>query len=135
MKHTVNPRSTAETQGVLVEVESEFLADRSNPEEEYYFFAYHVKITNRGQTTVQLVSRHWVITDGGGHVEEVKGPGVVGEQPVLAAGESFEYTSACPLKTPTGQMRGTYQMVRLDKGERFDAEIAGFELAPGYTLH
>ncbi|HEX5033970.1 MAG TPA: Co2+/Mg2+ efflux protein ApaG [bacterium] len=135
MKHTVNPRSAAETQDVLVEVESEFLADRSNPEEDYFFFAYHVKITNRGQTTVQLVSRHWIITDGGGHVEEVKGPGVVGEQPVLAAGESFEYTSACPLKTPTGKMRGTYQMIRLDKNERFDAEIAAFELAPGYTLH
>lgn len=135
MKHTVNPRSASETQGVLVEIESEFLSDRSNPDEDYYFFAYHVKITNRGEATVQLVSRHWVITDGGGHVEEVKGPGVVGEQPVLAAGESFEYTSACPLKTPTGQMRGSYQMIRLDKNERFDADIASFELAPGYTLH
>ena len=134
MKHTINPKSSATTQGILVEVESEFDPERSDTVNGYYFFAYHVKITNQGEKSAQLVSRHWTITDADGHVEEVKGPGVVGEQPRLEPGESFEYSSACPLKTPTGTMRGTYQMVT-DKGEKFDAEVARFELAPGYTLH
>ncbi len=134
MKQTVNPTSTATTRGVLIEVESRFDPERSDQAGGYYFFTYHIKITNQGDRTVQLISRHWVITDADGQVEEVQGPGVVGEQPVLEPGESFEYTSACPLKTSTGNMRGTYQMV-LENGEKFDADIARFELAPGYTLH
>ncbi len=126
--------SEAMTHGILVEVESEYLPERSDPQNNYYFFSYHVKISNRGDRTAQLISRHWIITDGEGHVEEVKGPGVIGEQPVLEPGETFEYTSACPLKTPQGSMRGTYHMV-LEGGGSFDAEIAEFELKPAYTLH
>jgi ApaG protein len=119
------------TRGITVEVETEFVEGRSNPDEGYYFFAYHVTIANIGKETAQLISRHWVITDGDGKVEHVRGPGVVGAQPRLRPGESFEYTSACPLPTPVGTMHGTYQMVTED-GEAFDAEIAPFTLAvPG----
>lgn len=123
--------SVAVTGGVKVEVESEFLPERSSPARSEYLFAYTVRISNTGTETVQLLSRHWIITDGRGRTEEVRGPGVVGEQPVLAPGESFEYTSGCPLRTPDGIMHGTYQMVR-DDGTTFDAEIAPFALeAPG----
>jgi len=97
-------------------------------------FQYTVRITNEGAETVQLVSRHWVITDGHDHVEEVRGPGVVGEQPVLEPGESFKYSSWCPLKTPTGMMRGTYQMIRTN-GEQFDIEIAPFGLKARYMVN
>jgi ApaG protein len=93
-----------------------------------------VRITNQGAETVQLVSRHWIITDGLGHTEEVTGPGVVGEQPVLAPGESFQYSSWCPLKTPTGSMHGTYQMARAD-GNQFDIEIAPFALKAKYAVN
>jgi ApaG protein len=93
-----------------------------------------VRITNQGSETVQLVSRHWIITDALENTEEVKGPGVVGEQPVLAPGESFKYSSWCPLKTPTGVMRGTYQMVGA-RGNQFDIEIAPFGLRARYTVH
>jgi ApaG protein len=93
-----------------------------------------VRITNEGDETVQLLSRHWKITDATGHTEEVKGPGVVGEQPVLAPGESFQYTSGCPLRTSTGLMHGTYQMVDED-GAHFDVEIAAFALHEPYTIH
>jgi ApaG protein len=123
--------SVAVTQGVRVEVESEFLPERSSPARGEYLFAYTVRISNVGKETVQLLSRHWVITDGQGRVEEVRGPGVVGHQPLLAPGETFEYTSGCPLRTPDGIMHGSYQMVR-DDGTTFDAEIAPFALeAPG----
>jgi ApaG protein len=126
--------SEAKTRGILVEIKSEYVPERSDPQNQYYYFAYHVHIANEGAQTAQLVSRHWIITDADGNIEEVKGPGVVGEQPVLEPGESFEYTSACPLKTPMGNMRGTYQMVT-EGGESFDAEIAEFKLHPSYTLH
>jgi ApaG protein len=120
--------SDVTTRGVRVRVSSLYIPERSAPAENEYFFAYRVRISNEGTETVQLVSRHWVITDSAGRVEEVKGPGVVGEQPVLGPGESFEYTSFCPLKTPIGSMHGTYQMVTANR-ERFDAEIAPFSLA------
>ena len=97
-------------------------------------FQYTVRITNLGTDTVQLLNRHWTITDAADHVEEVRGPGVVGAQPVLAPGESFKYSSWCPLKTPTGMMRGTYQMAA-SNGERFDIEIAPFALRARYTVH
>lgn len=97
-------------------------------------FAYHVRIQNEGPETVQLVSRHWIITDATGRVEEVKGPGVVGHQPILKSGESFEYTSGCPLGTAVGTMHGSYQMVNA-RGERFDAVIAPFTLAEPYALN
>jgi ApaG protein len=111
-----------------VEVRSQYVAERSAPAERRYFFAYTVRISNEGTSVVQLVSRHWTITDQHGRIEEVRGPGVVGEQPVLGPGESFEYTSACPLTTPFGTMHGTYEMVRTGDGARFDAEIAAFAL-------
>ena len=91
-------------------------------------------IENTGDLTVQLQTRHWIITDGDGHVEEVRGPGVVGEQPVLMPGESFEYTSGCPLTTPLGSMAGTYQMAS-PTGETFDVEIGKFDLRGPYTVH
>ena len=127
-------RSEAETRGVRVEVQSTFVPERSAPEEGRWFFAYQVRIANRGDETVQLVTRHWVITDGTGRVEEVRGPGVVGEQPVLAPGQAFEYTSFCPLRTPFGSMEGSYQMIT-PSGEEFDAAIAPFSLGEATTVH
>jgi ApaG protein len=96
---------------------------------------YTVRISNEGAATVQLISRHWVITDETGKVEEVRGPGVVGEQPVLQPGQSFEYTSGCPLTTPFGTMHGEYQMVDISSGEQFDAQIAPFTLSEPHVLH
>jgi len=126
--------SEAVTRGVRVLVQSHFAPERSNRASQQWFFLYTVTITNEGTDTVQLVSRHWIITDGHGHVEEVRGPGVVGEQPVLRPGEAFTYTSGCPLTTPLGTMEGTYQMVT-GSGERFDAAIAAFILSEQYTVN
>jgi ApaG protein len=126
--------SEAITRGVRVRVESHYSADHSNPQRREWFFLYNVTITNEGSETVQLLNRHWVITDGYGNVEEVRGPGVVGKQPVLKSGESFEYTSGCPLTTPFGSMRGTYEMV-IERGERFLAEIAPFALREAGAFH
>ena len=131
-KHTSS--SEAVTNNVRVEVESQYAPDHSQPFQNHWFFHYTVKITNEGDDTVQLLSRHWVITDASGHTDEVKGPGVVGEQPVLAPGESFGYTTGCPLKTTSGVMRGTYSMVS-ESGEHFDVEIAPFALHEPYTVH
>lgn len=123
--------SEAITRGVRILVESEYVPSRSDPDTQSYFFAYHVTIRNEGEETVQLVSRHWIITDASGKEQEVRGLGVVGEQPRLEPGEGFSYTSACPLSTPVGSMRGSYQMVT-DGGEIFEAWIAPFTLAvPG----
>lgn len=123
-------RSSTTTNGVSVEVESEWLPERSNPARNQWFFTYRVRITNVGTQTVQLVSRHWIIENGNGRVEHVRGPGVVGETPVLGPGQSFTYQSFCPLDTPIGSMRGTYQMiVPEDVGAAFDATIAPFTLA------
>jgi len=120
--------SDATTRGIRVQVKSAYVPERSSPGESRYFFAYRVRISNEGEETVQLVSREWIITDADGNVEHVKGPGVVGEQPVLGPGESFEYTSFCPLRTSIGSMHGSYQMVSA-RGDRFDATIAPFPLA------
>ena len=128
------PISEAVTRQVRVEVLSRHSAENSRPLHDEWVFQYTVRITNQGAETVQLVSRHWIITDALEHTEEVKGPGVVGQQPVLEPGESFKYSSWCPLKTPTGLMRGTYQMVRADGG-KFDIEIAPFALSAPYTVH
>ena len=122
------------TRGVRIEVTTEYDPSRSFPEHNRWFYLYTVEISNEGSETVQLVSRHWIITDASGHVEEVKGPGVVGESPVLEEGESFEYTSGCPLSTPYGSMHGTYQMVTAD-GDRFDAMIGEFVLGQPQSLH
>ncbi|CAN5418853.1 Co2+/Mg2+ efflux protein ApaG [soil metagenome] len=126
--------SEAVTRGVHVYVESEYAPERSEPTRNEWFFLYTVRISNEGAEVVQLLTRHWVITDGTGHVEEVRGPGVVGKQPILKPGESFEYTSGCPLSTPFGVMEGTYQMVT-GSGERFDAKVAPFTLSEPYTVH
>jgi ApaG protein len=126
--------SEAVTRGVRVQVYSQYDAERSEPAKEQWFFLYTITIRNEGAETVQLLTRHWVITDGNGKIEEVRGPGVVGKQPILKAGESFEYTSGCPLTTPFGLMEGTYQMVATD-GEKFDVKIAPFTLSEPYTVH
>ena len=126
--------SEATTRGVHVLVESEIDRGRSAPQHDHWFFLYTVTITNNGEETVQLVSRHWIITDGRGHVEEVRGPGVVGHQPAIEPGQSFRYTSGCPLSTHFGFMRGTYQMVTKG-GDSFDAEIADFELSEPYSIN
>ena len=126
--------SEAVTRSVRVRVESEYAPDRSKPSKSQWFFLYTVTISNEGPEVVQLLTRHWVITDGTGHVEEVRGPGVVGKQPTLKPGERFEYTSGCPLATPFGVMEGTYQMIT-ESGERFDARIAPFTLSEPYTVH
>ncbi len=122
------------TRAIRVEVQSTYLIERSSPNAGQYAFAYTVRITNDGQETAQLRSRHWIITDGSGKVQEVRGDGVVGAQPVLAPGQHFEYTSWCMLPTPHGSMHGTYQMLT-DAGEEFDAQIAPFPLALPYSLN
>lgn len=126
--------SEAVTSNVRVEVQSQYAPERSQPFQNQWFFYYTIRITNEGDETVRLLSRHWIITDATDHTEEVKGPGVVGEQPVLSPGESFQYTSGCPLPTSTGVMRGTYQMVS-EHGDQFDVEIAPFALREPYTIH
>jgi len=126
--------SEAVTRGVRVLVRSEYAPERSRPAANEWFFLYTVTISNEGTEPVQLLTRHWIITDGTGKVEEVRGPGVVGKQPTLKPGEAFEYTSGCPLSTPFGVMEGTYQMVA-QNGARFDAKIAPFTLSEPYTVH
>jgi ApaG protein len=117
-----------------ISVSPRFLSEQSDPEGGKYLFAYTIRIVNSGQTVAQLMSRHWIITDANQHVEEVRGPGVVGEQPRLAPGEAFEYTSGCPLPTPFGSMRGTYQCVAED-GTEFEVPIPEFLLSVPRTLH
>jgi ApaG protein len=113
-----------------VEVQPEYLPDQSAPEQGVYTFAYTITVTNVGDVTSQLISRHWLITDAGGTTEEVKGLGVVGHQPLLKPGEAFQYTSGCRLRTASGTMRGSYFCVAED-GERFEVPIAAFELDDG----
>lgn len=134
LPHQPAPISEAVTDSIRVEVMSQYSPENSRPQQDVWVFEYTVRVTNQGPETVQLVSRHWIITDAFDHVEEVQGPGVVGEQPVLAPGESFKYSSWCPLKTPTGVMRGTYQMVRPGGGQ-FDIEIAPFALKARYMVN
>jgi ApaG protein len=126
--------SDTTTRGIRVEVKSEYVPERSSPAEHEYFFQYHVRISNLGTERAKLVSRKWVITDADGQVERHEGPGVVGEQPVLAPGAAFEYTSFCPLKTSVGAMQGSYHMVTAG-GDRFDAAISAFTLAVPRSLH
>jgi ApaG protein len=126
--------SNAVTQGIRVTVNSFYLAERSSPTNAQYAFAYTVRIANEGENTAQLRSRHWIITDGDGKIQEVRGDGVVGAQPVLKPGQHFEYTSWCMLPTPHGSMHGSYQMVT-GEGVEFDANIAPFPLALPYSLN
>ena len=115
-----------------IEVQPQYLPEQSAPDEGVYTFAYTITITNTGSVSSQLISRHWLITDAGGTTEEVKGLGVVGHQPLLKPGESFEYTSGCRLRTPSGVMHGSYFFVAED-GERFDVPIPSFQLDDGST--
>lgn len=126
--------SSTLTEGIRVTVRSSYVADQSVPSARRYVFAYMVRIANEGTEPAQLRSRHWIITDGAGKVEEVRGPGVVGQEPVLRPGEHFDYTSGCVLGTPRGEMRGSYRMLRPD-GRAFDATIAPFLLALPYSLN
>lgn len=119
---------------ITVAARPQYLPEQSDPAEPRYTFAYHITITNEGSLAAKLISRHWYISDGLGNVEEVQGEGVIGEQPNLAPGQSFEYTSGCPLSTPFGSMRGTYHFVAED-GFEFEAEIPEFFLVGPRTLH
>ena len=121
------PAYEAETEGVLVRVRPSYLAGQSDPDGGRWVWAYQVEIVNLTATTVQLMARRWVITDGQGRVEEVRGAGVVGEQPVIQPGDSYSYASGCPLGTPSGSMRGTYQMADA-QGRAFQVEIPHFSL-------
>jgi ApaG protein len=126
--------SDAVTEGIRVEVIARHSADNSRPVQGQWVFQYTVRITNQGTDTVQLLSRHWIITDALDHTEEVRGPGVVGQQPLLEPGESFKSSSWCPLRPPTGMSPGTYTMVR-SSGEQFDIVIAPFGLRAPYTIN
>jgi ApaG protein len=126
--------SDTTTNGIRVQVKSQFLPDRSSPADDQYVFAYHIKISNIGTDVAQLISRHWIITTADGETEEVQGPGVVGEQPVLQPGEQYEYTSFCPLKTNVGTMHGSYTMAT-PAGAVFQARIAPFTLAVPFALN
>jgi ApaG protein len=126
--------SDTTTRGIRIEVQSMFMPERSSAKDSQYLFEYHVRISNVGTETAQLISREWIITNADGEVERVKGPGVVGEQPVLSPGSSFEYRSFCPMKTQVGSMHGSYQMLT-PSGDRFDAIIAPFTLAVPHALN
>ena len=118
---------TAVTRDIQVTAMPEFLPDQSDPDDGHYLWAYTIEIANMGRTTVRLISRHWLITDAEGRVEEVRGAGVVGEQPVLNPGDTFRYTSGCPLRTSSGVMSGSYRMQDAD-GRTFEVEIPAFSL-------
>jgi ApaG protein len=126
--------NAATTDGVTVRVSVSYLPEQSEPERGRWFWAYHIRLENEGEETVQLLTRHWVITDGRGARHSVEGEGVVGEQPVIEPGASFDYVSGCPLATPSGAMQGTYRMVR-ENGAIFDVEIPRFALLAPAVLH
>lgn len=126
--------SNAITNGIRVTVSTVYVPSQSAPAQHRYVFAYTIRIANEGAQAAQLRSRHWIITHATGKVEEVRGPGVVGQQPMLKPGEHFEYTSGCILETPRGTMHGTYQM-QTPEGKAFDAEIAAFQLAMPHSLN
>lgn len=123
-----------DSETVEIKTVSRFLPEQSDLSANHYVFAYHITISNRGEQTVQLLTRHWIITDAEENVQEVCGEGVIGQQPVLRPGESFEYTSGCSIATPVGTMKGSYFM-QADDGRQFDAPIAEFTLAMPRTLH
>jgi ApaG protein len=135
-KELVGARHVADTKKyeIAVAAHATYVADQSDPSRDQYVFAYRIKVTNTGTVSAQLMNRHWIITDGEHRVQEVKGQGVIGQQPVLKPGESFEYTSGTQLPTPVGTMRGTYQMVAED-GHAFEATIPPFTLSVPRILH
>ena len=125
---------TQTTHGIRVSVNAEFLPDASNPDANEFLFAYHIHITNEGDEPAQLLARHWRIKDACNNVEEVRGEGVIRQQPLLEPGETFSYSSGCPLPTEWGTMRGTYRMIRLS-GESFEVAIPPFALMPHHFLN
>lgn len=127
-------RSSSTTRGVRVDVASQFMPEHSSPKDDFYLFIYTVRIANTGDCPVRLLNRHWIILDKWGETQEVRGPGVVGEQPHLKPGEVFEYTSSCPLKTDSGTMHGSYEMID-DDGQTFEAVIALFHLGDPGVMH
>jgi ApaG protein len=131
--YVAETNSSANTRGIRIEVQSHYLPAQSSPPLDRYVFAYTITISNEGARTAQLRTRHWIITDGHGATEEVRGDGVVGEQPRLSPGQSFQYTSGCVLTTPIGTMHGTYRMW-CDDGTYFDAVIAPFSLASPFAI-
>ncbi len=122
----------AETKNIIVRAQPRFMPQQSTPDEDYYFWTYTIDITNNGKSTVKLLRRHWRITDMSGRTEEVRGDGVVGEQPTLSPGQTFTYTSGCPLRTPSGIMVGSYRM-RSEAGDEFDVTIPAFSLDSPYA--
>ena len=126
--------TNAQFNNIQVDVQTRYIEDQSNPEKNYYVFAYTITIQNKGDQTAQLLSRHWVITDSNRKVQEVRGDGVIGEQPVLKPGEQFVYTSGTMLETSVGTMKGSYQM-KADDGSQFDATIDEFVLSTPRVLH
>lgn len=134
MTNIADTSSVVTTANIRVQSESFYIAERSDPAKSLYFFSYRIAITNEGDAPVQLMSRHWYISDILGNQEEVQGDGVVGEQPRLTADETFEYTSFCPLPTYRGTMTGTYTM-RLDDGEQFDIAVGPFQLFMKHVLN
>ena len=119
---------------IIVSVKSEYLAEQSSPQDNRFVFAYHISISNQGAHKAQLLTRHWIITDGEARTEEVRGDGVVGEQPSIAAGSTYKYSSGAILKTPVGSMHGSYGMID-EQGEYFEAMIPAFSLAVPRMLH
>ncbi|MGE0048880.1 MAG: Co2+/Mg2+ efflux protein ApaG [Acidithiobacillus sp.] len=119
---------------IQIQVDTRYIPEQSSPEREHYVFAYHIRIENHGPKTAQLRNRHWIITDAEGRIQEVRGPGVVGEQPTLAPGERFQYTSGTVLPTPVGSMHGSYQWVSED-GDEFETPIPAFRLAVATVFH
>ena len=126
--------SKNQNNGIKINVLSEYISERSNPLKKRFCFAYHITIQNESNSPVKLLSRYWNITDAEGNVEEVRGPGVVGYQPRLEQGQSFEYTSFCPLTTEFGVMHGIFHMIR-DNGKKFDAIIKPFKLAVPFSIN
>ena len=126
--------SEAETAGIRINVRAHYSPEHSSPVASKWFFLYTIRITNVGEDTVQLLNRHWTIIDGAGRTQEVHGPGVVGEQPVIEPNSGFEYTSGCPLPTPFGSMAGSFEMQRGD-GTQFEAEVALFQLIQPGSIH
>jgi ApaG protein len=131
---TENPMSDSDKYSIEVQAVAEFLPGQSSPEDDRYVFAYHITITNTGSHSAQLLGRHWIITDGSGKKQEVRGEGVVGEKPRLAPGEQYRYSSGSVLETPVGTMHGSYQL-EADDGHRFEAPIPPFTLAMPQALH
>lgn len=132
--HTMSRLKEADNNLIEVDVETNYIEEQSSPEEERFVFSYNVTLYNAGSVAAKLMTRHWIITDANGNVQEVHGEGVVGEKPYLRPGESYEYTSGTVLETPVGSMQGSYQMVT-DNGIAFDADIPAFTLALPHTLH